>query len=498
MDEKYDVIIVGSGLGGLECGVMLSKEGYKVCVLEQASVFGGCLQTFQRGGHQIDTGIHYVGSMGEGQIMRQYLKYFGIFDDLDIIKLDSDFDVITLGDKGEFRHRGGYENFIEELSSHFPDQRVGLERYCSVLKSIGQTINIDVHKGGAFSTSNIDYLSVSAVKFIEECISDPLLQGILSGANLLCGSTCESANLYHHAMISHSNIEGAYRFVGGTQSIADLMADKIRENGGTLLNRAKVVRFEMDQSVVKSVELEDGRRLYADKFISNLHPMTTFEMVEQTPRIKKAYRTRLSLLPNTYGIFSVYLGMRQGSSPYINKNLYYYKSDDVWDIMVSRDDMQIKSILMSSQLSRTDANYSDVVTLMTPVGADLFAPFTDSKFGARGNEYKELKEEVTQNIIDYTSKSHPHLMESVESIYSSTPLTYQHYTATPQGSAYGLLKGYRNSLATLIPSRTKIENLFLTGQNLNVHGVLGVTLTAATTCGELLGTEYLSKKIGKI
>ena len=164
MDENYDIIIVGSGLGGLECGLMLSKEGYKVCVLEQSAVFGGCLQTFQRGGHQIDTGIHYVGSMGEGQIMRQYLKYFGIFDYLDVIKLDSDFDVITMGDKGIFRHRGGYDNFIEELSSHFPSQRAGLERYCRVLKSIGETINVDTHKCGAFSTSNIDYLSISAVE----------------------------------------------------------------------------------------------------------------------------------------------------------------------------------------------------------------------------------------------------------------------------------------------------------------------------------------------
>ena len=89
-------------------------------------------------------------------------------------------------------------------------------------------------------------------------------------------------------------------------------------------------------------------------------------------------------------------------------------------------------------------------------------------------------------------------MENVESTYSSTPLTYQHYTETPEGSAYGIAKSYRNSLATLIPPRTKIENLYLTGQNLNVHGMLGVTLTAATTCGELLGVEYLSKKIGKI
>ncbi|MEG0033920.1 MAG: NAD(P)-binding protein, partial [Mucinivorans sp.] len=97
MENRFDVVIIGSGLGGLECGVILSKEGYKVCIVEQSAVFGGCFQSFSRSGRSIDTGIHYMGSMGEGQIMRQYLKYFGIFDSLDIVKLDDEFDVINLG-----------------------------------------------------------------------------------------------------------------------------------------------------------------------------------------------------------------------------------------------------------------------------------------------------------------------------------------------------------------------------------------------------------------
>lgn len=78
--SKYDIIIIGSGLGGLECGAILSKEGYHVCVLEKNELFGGCFQTYQRGGHRMDTGIHYIGSLDEGQIMNQYFRYFGIME----------------------------------------------------------------------------------------------------------------------------------------------------------------------------------------------------------------------------------------------------------------------------------------------------------------------------------------------------------------------------------------------------------------------------------
>lgn len=86
--SKYDIIIIGSGLGGLECGAILSKEGYNVCVLEKNELFGGCFQTYRRKGHLLDTGIHYIGSLDEGQVMNQFFRYVGIMDHLKVRKLD--------------------------------------------------------------------------------------------------------------------------------------------------------------------------------------------------------------------------------------------------------------------------------------------------------------------------------------------------------------------------------------------------------------------------
>ena len=66
--SKYDIIIIGSGLGGLECGAILSKEGFNVCVVEKNTQFGGCFQTYRRKGHLFDTGIHYVGSSSDESV----------------------------------------------------------------------------------------------------------------------------------------------------------------------------------------------------------------------------------------------------------------------------------------------------------------------------------------------------------------------------------------------------------------------------------------------
>ncbi len=497
-DSSYDVVIIGSGLGGLACGAMLSKEGYHVCVLEQMDIFGGCLQSFHRKGRNIDTGIHYIGSMGEGQIMRQYLQYFGIFDALQYTALDDDFDVIKLGQQQQFVYRHGYEAFIDELSAHFPNERAGIEKYCKMIQQIGTSINVEAHKKGVFSTGEIDKLSYSTVDFIAECVTNPLLQQVLAGTNPLYGGTREAANLYHHAMINHSNIEGAYRFVGGTQQLADLLVAQIRKNGGTVRNYAKVTKINVNGASITNVLLENGETVEGKHYISNLHPINTFALLGETPRIKKGYKTRLSLLPNTYGLFSVYMVMKPNTFRYINKNLYLYEKEDVWNVTLNEKTLHPTSLLLSSQLGSTNAQYSDVVTLMSPIHSTVFQPFSESTLHNRSIEYHEIKQQITENIIAFASQFHPINKEDILSVYAATPLTYQHYTGTPQGSAYGILKGHHNTMATLIPSRTKIENLFLTGQNLNVHGALGVTLTAAKTCSELLGEEYLSKKIGNV
>ena len=88
--QKFDVIIVGSGLGGMICGYILSKEGYNVCILEKNHQLGGCLQTFVRNKCIFDTGMHYVGSLDEGQILNKFFKYFDLNGKLKLRKMDVD------------------------------------------------------------------------------------------------------------------------------------------------------------------------------------------------------------------------------------------------------------------------------------------------------------------------------------------------------------------------------------------------------------------------
>lgn len=166
MQGQFDIIVIGSGLGGLECGAMLAREGMGVCVAEQAALPGGCLQSFSRRGHAIDTGMHYIGSMQAGGIMRRYFEYFGILGSLRLRPLDEAFDVVSLPGAGDYAYMHGYEAFEKHLGELFPHEKAGLGRYCAKLREIGGSIGIGVHRTGRLSDGGTKYLGAPAAGFI--------------------------------------------------------------------------------------------------------------------------------------------------------------------------------------------------------------------------------------------------------------------------------------------------------------------------------------------
>jgi len=113
----------------------------------------------------------------------------------------------------------------------------------------------------------------------------------------------------------------------------------------------------------------------------------------------------------------------------------------------------------------------------------------------RGEEYAEFKRLKSEKLMDAVEKQFPGFKENIKSYSSASPLSARDYMGTDDGSLYGFAKDYREPMKTMVSSRTKIPNLLLTGQNINMHGVLGVTISAVVTSSQILGMEYLVNKI---
>ena len=496
MMQRYDAIIIGSGLGGLACGATLSREGMKVCVLERHGVLGGCLQSFRRQGRVLDTGMHYVGSMAPGQILHQYFKYYGIVDRLRLEPLNPEaFDRIHFGGES-YDYACGYERFAERLTERFPAERTAIEAYCRLLRRVGTTISPDILRAGHLSADGSEYMGLSAFASIAECTRNPELRRVLAGTTGLHSRDRDRTSLYEHAMIQHSYIESAWRFVSGTQHVADALVETIRRHGGEVLPGTEATRLGLDGRKIGYVEVNGADRLTGRYVVSTIHPAQTLALLDGPGPIRPAFIRHIRALRNSYGAFTVYLLMKPGCCPYADSN-YYLHTDgsDGWSMRQHFRGYNFPVMAMFMQPDPT-RKYAEVITLLVPVSPDDMARWTNTTVGHRGEDYTAWKERYAQASIDFAAQYFPALRSQIEAVHTASPLTYRDYTATPDGSAYGIVKDYRNPLSTHLSVRTRIENLLLTGQNINVHGALGVCVSAAATCSVLLGEEYLTKKIG--
>ena len=113
----------------------------------------------------------------------------------------------------------------------------------------------------------------------------------------------------------------------------------------------------------------------------------------------------------------------------------------------------------------------------------------------RGESYAAFKQQKMEAFLSALERQFPNIRECIQSIHESSPLSYRDYIGGDQGNMYGYVKDSNDTMRTFISSKTKVNNLFLTGQSINMHGVLGVTIGAVLTCSQILGKDYLVDKI---
>ncbi|MBO4370102.1 MAG: NAD(P)/FAD-dependent oxidoreductase [Paludibacteraceae bacterium] len=487
--NKYDVVVIGSGLGGLECAYTLAKNGMSVCVLERTNVVGGCLQTFKRGQNVFDTGFHYVGGLQPGGPLHRLFDYFDLLD-LPWVRMDDCFDEVTVNDKTVYFAQG-HEQFIEQMSASFPKYRAEIKQYTALLKQVGDHIFDNFKPRSADSFYATSLFAQSAKTFLSETISNPELRDCLAGTSLKM-ELSDNLPLYTYAQINNSFIESAWRIKGGGEQIAQRLTESIRAMGGELRLKAEVTELIEIDGAIGEIEINGEERIGCKVVISNAHPAHTLSLVKNSSHVRRIYRNRINNMENTFGIFTANIRLKPGFVPYCNHNKYVYDHADLWHYDDTKTDRVLASYYPDAVASDGTCTQID---LLTPMTWREVAEWADAPMGKRGQSYVDMKQAKTEACVKLASKRIPQLAEAIDRDFTSTPLSYEHYTKTSFGSAYGLRKDYTNPMLTILTPKTPIPNLFLTGQNLNLHGILGVSMTSFFTVAELLGMETATKDL---
>ena len=331
MKEWYDVVIIGSGLGGLVCALILAKEGKSVCVLEKNNQYGGNLQTFVRDRAIFDTGVHYIGGLAEGQNLRRYFDYLGIYDGLALKKVDEDgFDLITFDeDPNAYPHAQGYANFQEKLIAQFPDEKEGIQKYCKALwETCGKFPLYNLSSGKAHYGED-PVFSTDVRAFIASFTANKKLRAVLAGSNLLYAGQGGRTPFYVHALSVNSYIESAYRCINGGSQISKLLVRRLLEHGGEAYKKHEVTRFGFEDDRLTSVLLDNGKEVRGSVFISNVDPKRPLKLFGPG-RLRKSSTNRIEQIESTISAFSLHLVLTPKSFPYLNHNLYHFKNTQLF------------------------------------------------------------------------------------------------------------------------------------------------------------------------
>lgn len=500
--KEYDFVIIGSGLGGLACANILASEGFSVVVLEKNHQIGGHLQVYSRDKSIYDTGVHYVGSLNEGENLFQFFRYFGILDKLKIKKMDEDrFDVIRFDDGCEYNYAQGFDNFKSTLLTYFPEEKAAIDTYCAKIIEICNKFPLyNLKVSGENYQMDGDVTGINAHDYIASLTENIRLRNVLAGSNLLYAGVKEKTPFYVHALIMKSYLSGAYKFIDGGSQIAIQMSRTIRQHGGEIFKHKKVVSAHYnDAGEITEVVLENGETVKGKQFISNVHPSVTIDIFGHE-RFLNVYKNRIQSLENSISTFLVHVSFHENTFEYLNYNIYQHHNDDVWSgIDYEKESWPQTYFICTPYISRT-GKYADSMSIMTYMNAEETAQWSGSfktvaEPGTREADYEQFKREKEGKVIKRLEEVFPGISEKIKMVHSATPLTFRDYIGNRDGSLYGVMKNSNSPARTQINTKTRIPNLHLTGQNISLHGILGVTVSAFITCFSFVDKDKLVQKV---
>lgn len=495
------VVIVGGGLGGLFTGALLSKENYSVTVLEKNMVIGGGLQCFSFHGIPFETGMHIIGGFMPGGNLNMICSYLGILDKLSIKHTDEDaIDSITYGEDGKtYILPRGKEKFTSYLQMLFPEEADNIQRYMDALYALSQEVDLFYLRPGSNEFFNHSEEFIMATDtFIAKYVDDPRLRDLLAYMSPMYGGIAGMTPAFIHAMINVLYINGSSQFEGGSQQLAILLEMVIESNGGKVIAGDPVEHITIEDKLVRKVTTSSGKEYTADWYISSVHPEVLFKLTG-AEAFPKAYYNRISSIPNSYSAFTLYIKFKPACQPYINHPRYYQECyGDVWKIGEYNEESFPKAFMYLTPPMNGQNDWAEkmIVNCIMPFSA--VKQWENTRVGHRGEGYKKWKANMMNKILDKLNILHPGFSDSIDFVMASSPLTIRDYYGSKDGSLYGHMCDCKNLLQSQMPIVTKVRNLLLTGQNVNLHGICGVPLTAIETAEAIVGRNEILEKINKM
>jgi all-trans-retinol 13,14-reductase len=509
--EQYDVIVIGSGMGGLTVASLLAQmQGKRVLILEQHYVVGGFTHTFKREkGYHWDVGIHYVGDLEEGHQFRRLFDYT-TSGGVRWKKMPYIYDKFVFPDF-TFEAPSSLSEFKQKVKLLFPDELEGIDRYFR-----------DVIVADSWYRKNITYkhlpeflkpfmkpsakaeklATMSTRAYLDLCFKSEKIKGMLTSQWGNYGAVPFQSSFANHAMVVRHFFKGGYYPIGSSKTIAESIVPIVENAGGSVRVNHEVQEIIVENGTAVGVvaNRKQGKNKTEVIFKAPIVVSCAGAYLTYTKLIPEAYRGSISEdiknHPDGLAHLCLYIGFKSSPEKLGFKGENHWIFDEYNHDEMFRDTDAVvhgrmKMAFLSFPSLKDPAAKAHTGEIITFVSYDTFKNWETSPWKKRGEDYEAFKQRLANDMLAFIENKYPGFTELVDFYELSTPLTTTHFTKHPRGWIYGMLTTPDKFSKPWNHVKTPVKNLFLTGTDAAVLGVAG-----AFTGGIFSTLEIMGGKLG--
>lgn len=487
--SPHGVVVIGSGIGGLSTAIILAKLGYQVTVVEKNRQPGGMMRSYVRRGVHCSVGVHYLGALDQGQVLRRCFDFLGISTDLLLERMGVDGPVDRYyfndhhGKPDQFDMPAGLDNYEVNLKRAFPQEHDAIDAFMAKLRvSATQMDRLDFLFKDQAAMALMDQTE-PLWPLLDRWGCSPRLKSVLCLPSMWIGIPPTQCPQFYHTMTLASYLFSAWRLKRNGAHMASVLTDRLTALGGTLVTADAVQKVQIQDNRVTGVMLESGRCVGANTVVGAIHPKVMMGLLG-AEHVKPSFYRRVMGLTDTHGMVAVHALMPRDGRAHLPYNAF---------LVDTKADGSIEKVIYL-QLRPCEQPQSLLLSLITEGHDELWRPWQDTRSGQRGAAYEQTKAELARQLME---KVEPIIgpCDGAEVIDAYTPLSIRDWVNSPGGSAYGVMRSDNQMLSAAMLNRTTVKGLYLAGQSVLAPGVLGTILGSLVTVKFMIGPERFQREI---